>query len=213
MNSQMLAALARHLEGGDDRAAAEVTKRAVAAGIPARDVLSALLAGMAVVGERFRDHEIFLPDVLLAARAMKAAMAVLEPRLVRGDLPMQGKVVLGTVAGDLHDVGKNLVGIMLHGAGFEVIDLGIDVSAERFVDAAVEHEATVIGLSALLTTTMVNMRGVIEEIHVRGLAGAVRTVVGGAPVSEAFAREIGADAYGFDAMSAVQRVRSLLDLA
>lgn len=213
MNSQMLAALARHLEGGDDRAAAEVTKRAVAAGIPARDVLSALLAGMAVVGERFRDHEIFLPDVLLAARAMKAAMAVLEPRLVRGDLPMQGKVVLGTVAGDLHDVGKNLVGIMLHGAGFEVIDLGIDVSAERFVDAAVEHEATVIGLSALLTTTMVNMRGVIEEIHARGLAGAVRTVVGGAPVSEAFAREIGADAYGFDAMSAVQRVRSLLDLA
>jgi 5-methyltetrahydrofolate--homocysteine methyltransferase len=213
MNSPLLLALARSLEDGDDAAVSEMTARAIAERVAPRDVLSALLSGMAVVGERFRDREIFLPDVLLAARAMKAAMTILRPLLVRDAVPSQGKIVLGTVAGDLHDVGKNLVGIMLQGAGFEVIDLGVDVSASRFADAAVEHGAPVIALSALLTTTMVNMRGVIEEVHARGLGGSVRTLVGGAPVTESFAREIGADAYGFDAASAVQRVRALLDLA
>jgi 5-methyltetrahydrofolate--homocysteine methyltransferase len=208
-----LSAISRGLEEGDDAAVRDLTRDAAARGIPPRDILSALLAGMAVVGERFRDHEIFLPDVLLSARAMHAAMAVLRPLLVAEGVPSQGRVVLGTVSGDLHDVGKNLVGIMLQGAGFEVIDLGTDVPPERFVDAAVESGASIIGLSALLTTTMMNMKDVIAEIADRGLQGRLFTIVGGAPVTEEFAREIGADAYGFDAASAVQRVRAMFDRA
>jgi 5-methyltetrahydrofolate--homocysteine methyltransferase len=205
--------LSRLLQEGDDAGLRDLTREALARGVAPRDILSALLAGMAVVGERFRDHEIFLPDVLLSARAMHAATAVLEP-LLRGDgAPAQAKVVLGTVAGDLHDIGKNLVGIMLQGAGFEVIDLGTDVRPERFVEAAVDSGARVIGLSALLTTTMMNMQEVVELVRQRGHMGRIHTIVGGAPVTEAFAREIGADAYGFDAASAAQRVRALLDLA
>lgn len=209
----LLTALARHLQDGDAAAVGHLTREALGEGLPPRDILSALLAGMAVVGERFRDREIFLPDVLLAARAMNASMTLLKPRLVKDGVPSQGKVVLGTVAGDLHDVGKNLVGIMLQGAGFDVIDLGTDVPAERFVDEAVAANASVIALSALLTTTMENMRSVIELVEERRLQGTIRVIVGGAPVTEAFAQEIGADAYGFDAASAVQRVRALLDLA
>jgi 5-methyltetrahydrofolate--homocysteine methyltransferase len=206
-----LAAISTALQEGDDQAVREMTRQAVARGTTPRDILGSLLAGMAIVGERFRDHEIFLPDVLLSARAMHAAMVVLKPLLVAEGIPSRGKVVLGTVSGDLHDVGKNLVGIMLQGAGFEVIDLGTDVPPDRFVDAAVESGASIIGLSALLTTTMMNMKGVIRAIADRGLQGQIFTIVGGAPVTEEFAREIGADAYGFDAASAVQRVRAILE--
>lgn len=206
-----LAAISAALQEGDDLAVRDLTGQAVARGTTPRDILGSLLAGMAVVGERFRDHEIFLPDVLLSARAMHAAMAVLKPLLVAEGIPSRGKVVLGTVSGDLHDVGKNLVGIMLQGAGFEVIDLGTDVPPDRFVDAAVESGASIIGLSALLTTTMMNMKGVIGAIADRGLQGRIFTIVGGAAVTEEFAREIGADAYGFDAASAVQRVRAILE--
>lgn len=206
-----LAAISTALQEGDDQSVGDLTRQAVARGTTPRDILGALLAGMAIVGERFRDHEIFLPDVLLSARAMHAAMAVLKPLLVAEGIPSRGKVVLGTVSGDLHDVGKNLVGIMLQGAGFEVIDLGTDVPPGRFVDAAVESGASIIGLSALLTTTMMNMKGVIGAIADRGLQGQIFTIVGGAPVTEEFAREIGADAYGFDAASAVQRVRAILE--
>jgi 5-methyltetrahydrofolate--homocysteine methyltransferase len=208
-----LQVLAQALEAGDRDRVEALTRAALARRTEPRDILSALLAGMAVVGERFRDHEIFLPDVLLAARAMNAAMVLLKPLLVRDGIPTLGTIVLGTVAGDLHDVGKNLVGIMLSGAGFEVVDVGTDVPADRFVEAAVASGASVIGLSALLTTTMVNMQPVIDLIERRGLRGSVRTIVGGAPVTEAFAREVGADAYGFDAANAVQRVRALLDLS
>jgi 5-methyltetrahydrofolate--homocysteine methyltransferase len=208
-----LQVIAQALEAGDRDRVEALTRAALARRTEPRDILSALLAGMAVVGERFRDHEIFLPEVLLAARAMNAAMVVLKPLLVRDGIPSLGTIVLGTVAGDLHDVGKNLVGIMLSGAGFEVVDVGTDVPAERFVEAAVASGASVIGLSALLTTTMVNMQPVIDLIERRGLRGSVRTIVGGAPVTEAFAREVGADAYGFDAANAVQRVRALLDLS
>ncbi|MEX1128398.1 MAG: corrinoid protein [Vicinamibacterales bacterium] len=207
-----LQVLAQALQAGDRDRVEALTRAALARRTEPRDILSTLLAGMAVVGERFRDHEIFLPDVLLAARAMNAAMVLLKPLLVRDGIPTLGTIVLGTVAGDLHDVGKNLVGIMLSGAGFEVVDVGTDVPADRFVEAAVASGASVIGLSALLTTTMVNMQPVIDLIERRGLRGSVRTIVGGAPVTEAFAREVGADAYGFDAANAVQRVRALLDL-
>ena len=168
---------------------------------------------MQVVGQRFRAHEIFLPDVLLAARAMVAGVDLIRPRLEGRELPRRGTVVIGSVRGDLHDIGKNLVGIMLRGAGFEVVDLGNDVAPERFVDAAVASDAGVIGMSALLTTTMTVMKEVVDLLRARGLDGRIRTIVGGAPVSEAFAREIGADAHGYDAANAVERVGALLGAA
>jgi 5-methyltetrahydrofolate--homocysteine methyltransferase len=210
----LLKSIAADLEKGDDASVRQKTQAAIDAGLGAAAILDGgLLAGMAVVGERFRTHEIFLPEVLLAARAMHAGLALLKPLLVTQDVPSQGRVVIGTIRGDLHDIGKNLVGIMLQGAGFEVIDLGKDVPPARFVDTAVEREASVIGMSALLTTTMVGMKEVVRLLRERGLEGRIRTIVGGAPVSPDFAREIGADAYAFDAASAVDRVKSLIAAA
>jgi len=168
-----------------------------------------LLAGMAVIGRRFKVHEIFLPDVLLAARAMHAGLELLEPLLASEDVQPRGTVVLGTVAGDQHDIGKTLVGIMLRGAGYEVVDLGIDIGPEDFVDAALEHEAPVIGMSALLTTTMPAMGAVVRHVNERNLNGKIQTLVGGAPVTQQFALEIGADAYAYDAASAVETVEAL----
>jgi 5-methyltetrahydrofolate--homocysteine methyltransferase len=168
---------------------------------------------MNVVGEQFRRREIFLPDVLLSARAMYAGLDLLKPHLAADGVPLRGKVVLGTVKGDLHDIGKNLVGILLKGAGFEVIDLGHDVSPDAFVEAAVREQAPLIGMSALLTTTMPRMREVTALVRERGLAGRVRTIVGGAPVNADFAREIGADDYACDAATAVERVKALLGAA
>jgi 5-methyltetrahydrofolate--homocysteine methyltransferase len=203
--------IAESLERGEDDRAAELVGRALAEKLPPLEILNrGLIAGMDVVGERFRKREIFLPDVLLAARAMYAGLDLLKPLLAREGVPTAGRVVLGSVHGDLHDIGKNLVGIMLKGAGFEVIDLGNDVPAERFVDAAQEHGAAVIGLSALLTTTMPVMKDVVGLVRSRGLGDRVKVIVGGAPVSEAWAREIGADAHGYDAANAVARVRALV---
>ncbi|HSL21099.1 MAG TPA: corrinoid protein [Vicinamibacterales bacterium] len=198
------------IQHGDRDAAAELTRQAIAAGVlPGALLNHGLLPGMAVVGQQFRDYEIFLPDVLLAARAMATAMDLLRPLLVSEGVPLAGRVVLGTVKGDLHDIGKNLVGIMLQGAGFEIIDLGVDVEPEAFVGAAVEHGASIIGMSALLTTTMTGMKDVIAAVETRGLRGRIKIIVGGAPVSEVFARDIGADAYASDATSAVACVRGL----
>ena len=195
---------------GDHGRAGDLARQAIAQGMAPKTILDdGLIAGMTVVGERFREHEIFLPDVLLAARAMYAGMDLLKPLLIRDGVPAIGKVVIGTVRGDLHDIGKNLVGIMLKGAGFDVIDLGHDVAPQKMVDAAREHAATVIGMSALLTTTMPVMREVVDLLRAQGLAGRIRTVIGGAPVTAAFAREIGADAYGFDAANAVDVVKAL----
>jgi len=203
--------IAGALERGEDDRVSDLVREALAARTSALEILNeGLLPGMARVGEQFRDREIFLPDVLLAARAMTAGLDHLKPLLAREGVPAGARVVLGTVRGDLHDIGKNLVGIMLQGAGFEVIDLGNDVAPESFVDTAAVHGASVIGLSALLTTTMTGMQEVVELVRARGLAGRVRVIVGGAPVSEDFAREIGADAYGYDAANAVERVRALV---
>lgn len=208
---EILKRLAEDLRLGEDDAVREATEAALDSGLSADVVLrDGLLAGMAVVGEAFGRREIFLPDVLLAARAMQAGMEVLRPHLARDGAPSAGRVVLGTVQGDLHDIGKNLVGILLRGAGFEVIDLGTDVPAARFVDAAVEARADVVGLSALLTTTMPRMGEVVSLVRERGLAGRLKVVVGGAPVTRGFAEEIGADGWGFDAESAVRRVRELV---
>jgi len=211
---EILERIAVALQRGDEQQVGSLVAEALGAGLAAGEVLQrGLVAGMDVVGEQFRVREIFLPDVLLAARAMYAGLGLLEPRLASEGVPRRGKVVLGTVKGDLHDIGKNLVGILLKGAGFEVIDLGHDVSPEAFVDAALREGAPLIGLSALLTTTMPRMREVVELLKQRGLAGRVRTIVGGAPVSDAFAREIGADDYACDAARAVERVKALLGAA
>jgi 5-methyltetrahydrofolate--homocysteine methyltransferase len=209
---ELLTQIAERLQQGEDEEVAALTRSALDASLEAPTILEVgLIAGMQVVGERFREHEIFLPEVLLAARAMKAGLAVLEPHLSKADVPSRGKVVIGTVKGDLHDIGKNLVGIMLAGAGFEVIDLGKDVPPEKFIDAARESGANIIGMSALLTTTMPTMKKVVELLKEEGLDGSVRTLVGGAPVSEEYAREIGADGYGFDAANAVERVKTLME--
>lgn len=208
----ILEQIAAELERGDDEAVGSLTRSALDRSLEAVRILDdGLLAGMQVVGERFRAHEIFLPDVLMAAKAMNAGLALLEPHLGAADVPSRGKVVIGTVKGDLHDIGKNLVGIMLSGAGYEVIDLGKDVSPEKFVDTACESGADVIGMSALLTTTMPGMKRVITLLRERGLDTSIRTLVGGAPVTEEYAREIGADGYGFDAANAVERVKALLE--
>ena len=203
--------ISRSLQDGRHEQVATLTQQAIDEGLDAAEILNGgLLAGMDVVGERFRVHEIFLPQVLLAARAMYAGMELLKPLLIAGEVPSRGKVVLGTVRGDLHDIGKNLVGIMLRGAGYEVIDLGRDVAPERFVEAAVEQQAPVIGMSALLTTSMTGMRDVVALLEQRGLRDRVKVLVGGAPVTADFARSIGADGYGFDASNAVERVRALV---
>ena len=207
----MLAEISRNLINGDGEEVAALTGRALEEGITARRILDeGLIGGMTVVGDRFKAHEIFLPDVLLAAKAMYAGMDVLRPQLVRDGVPSMGRIVLGTVQGDLHDIGKNLVGIMLRGAGFDIIDLGNDVSPQRFVEAARQHQARLIGMSALLTTTMPAMSHVVELIRAEGLAGQIKTIIGGAPVSEKFAQRIGADAYGYDSASAVDLVKSLM---
>jgi 5-methyltetrahydrofolate--homocysteine methyltransferase len=206
----VLSDVAVSLQRGEDDEVALLVRQALDEGLDAAAILQdGLVAGMGVVGEQFREREIFLPDVLLAARAMYAGLALLKPLLAKEGVPTAGTVVIGSVRGDLHDIGKNLVGIMLAGAGFDVVDLGSDVAPERFVDAACQHAASVIGLSALLTTTMPVMKDVVELVRARGLQERIKVIVGGAPVSEAWARQIGADAYGYDAASAVERVRLL----
>jgi 5-methyltetrahydrofolate--homocysteine methyltransferase len=208
---EILKRIADALQQGEHQQVGALVTEALGAGLPAGDVLQqGLLAGMNVVGEQFRLREIFLPDVLMAAKAMYAGLDLLTPHLASEGVPSRGKVVIGTVKGDLHDIGKNLVGIMLKGAGFEVIDLGHDVAPEAFVDTAVREGATLIGMSALLTTTMTRMRDVVGLLRERGLEGKVRTIVGGAPLSADFAREIGADDYACDAATAVDRVKALL---
>ncbi len=197
------------VSGADERVVA-LTQQLIQHGTPPKEILDdGLIAGMAIVGQRFKAHEMFLPEVLMAARAMTAGVDQLRPLLITEGIPSIGKIVLGSVRGDLHDIGKNLVAIMLSGAGFEVIDLGHDVPPEQMVKTAVEHNAPVIGMSALLTTTMPVMREVVELLREGQLSDRIKTVVGGAPVTEEFAREIGADAYGYDAANAVDVMRRL----
>ncbi len=207
---ESLKRIARSLEAGDDDVVPRLVHQALEEGIAPKTVLDeGLIAGMNVIGERFRIHEIFLPDVLLAAKAMYAGMDVLRPLLESAGVASRGRVVIGSVQGDLHDIGKNLVGIMLKGAGFEVIDLGNDVSAANFVAAARERSACVIGMSALLTTTMPVMKEVVDLLAKESLRGRIKTIIGGAPVSSHYAAEIGADAYGYDCAQAVARVKEL----
>jgi 5-methyltetrahydrofolate--homocysteine methyltransferase len=207
----MIKELSETLETGDAERVAELTKQALASGIPAAIVLNqSLILGMNRIGEKFKNREIFLPDVLLAAKAMYAGLDLLKPHLVRDGIPVRGRVVIGSIQGDLHDIGKNLVAIMLKGAGFEIFDLGNDVAPEKFVAAAQRENAQVIGMSALLTTTMPGMKKVMDLLKEKGLAGQVKVIIGGAPVTDEFRREIGADAYGYDAANAVDKVKQLV---
>jgi 5-methyltetrahydrofolate--homocysteine methyltransferase len=189
----------------------ELVQRAVDEGVAPGTILSdGLIAGMNVIGERFKKNEVYVPEVLIAARAMHAGMSVLKPLLVAAGVQPLGKVVMGTVKGDLHDIGKNLVCMMLEGAGFQIVDCGIDCAPEKFIKAAQDNGATIIGMSALLTTTMPAMKNVVETLAQSGLKGKVKTMIGGAPVTQRYADEIGADGYAPDAASAVDIAKQLL---
>ena len=198
---------------GDQHEVDRLTRQALEEGYPANTVMDdGLVAGMSLVGVKFRDNIIFVPEVLISARAMKAGMAHLEPILSASDLPRLGTVIMGTVKGDLHDIGKNLCIMMLRGAGFIVEDLGVDTKPDEFIDAALEHDAQLVGMSALLTTTMPNMGRTIQAFEEAGLQGKIRIMLGGAPVTQEFADDMGADGYGEDAISCVEKARELLGI-
>ncbi|RLE14974.1 cobalamin-binding protein [Candidatus Aerophobetes bacterium] len=203
--------IAENLIQGKADKVKELTQRSVDEGQDVSKILNeGLLAGMSVVGDKFKKNEFYVPEVLIAARAMKAGMEIIRPLLTKKGVKGAGKIILGTVRGDLHDIGKNLVGMMLEGAGFEITDLGVDVSPEKFVEAAREKGADIIGLSALLTTTMPGMKDVIEAIKSSDLKGKLKVMIGGAPVTQDYADEIGADGYAPDAASAVDKAKQLI---
>ncbi len=207
---QMQDIAAALIEGENDEVD-ELTKAALGDGIEATEVMDdGLIAGMAIVGIKFRDNIIFVPEVLACARAMKAGMTHIEPILSESGIEAVGKVVMGTVKGDLHDIGKNLCTMMLRGAGFEVIDLGVDTSPDDFIDGLEENDAPLLGMSALLTTTMPNMGRTIEAIIDAGMRDDVQVMVGGAPVTQEFADDMGADGYGKDAIDCVELAKQLL---
>ncbi len=204
-----LKALADAIIKGDQNTAVEITRTALDEGTAAKSVLEeGLIAGMDVVGGRFKKNEIYIPEVLIAARAMKMAMEILEPELVKAGVKPVGKFLIGTVQGDLHDIGKNLVAMMLKGAGFEVIDLGVDVGPEKFVEQAKAAGAQLIGMSALLTTTMPGMEKTVKALKDAGVSA--RIMIGGAPVTQGYADKIGADGYTPDAASAVDLAKTLV---
>ena len=201
------------MEGNADQAAKE-TEAALAAGLPPSDILNkGCIAAMGEVGRLFEEGEMFVPEMLIAARAMQAAMNILKPYLAEDEVVSAGKIVLGTVSGDLHDIGKNLVGMMMEGAGFEIIDLGNDVSPDAFVKAVRENEADLVGMSALLTTTMPSMKATIEALTEAGLRDKVKVMVGGAPITQNYADEIGADGFAPDASSATRKAKALMGFA
>ena len=197
--------ISENLQKGKAKIVKELVCQAVEQGIPARDILEkGLLSGMDVIGERFKNNEVYVPEVLVAARAMNMGAAVLKPLIAEGDQISKGKVCIGTVRGDLHDIGKNLVKMMMEGKGLEVIDLGTDVAPETFIETAVREKCQIICCSALLTTTMSVMEEVVDAAKKAGIRDQVRIMIGGAPVTDAFCQEIGADKYTMDAASAAQ---------
>ncbi len=195
---------------GDGNALQELVEKALDTGIPAGEILQeGLIAGMDIVGEKMESGDMFIPEVLMAAKAMGISVEILKPLLAEGEASSAGKVLIGTVKGDLHDIGKNLVTMMMESAGFEVIDLGIDVEPEKFVEAIKEHQPTIVGLSALLTTTMPMMKQTVDGIKESGMRDTLKIIVGGAPVNQAFADEIGVDGYAPDAGSACKMAKAM----
>lgn len=209
--SNILGQMQKDLYNGNADEVRAATEKALAEGLSAQEILNdGLIAGMDQVGHDFKAGDLFIPEVLISAKAMHAGLEVLRPILAESGAPMMGKVVIGTVAGDLHDIGKNLVAMMLEGAGFEIVDLGTDVSPEKFVEAVRSEGAGLLGMSALLTTTMPGMQTTIEALTEAGLRDKVKVLVGGAPVTADFADKIDADAYAPDAASAVDTARGLI---
>lgn len=208
---QIIEQITHKIDTGDAEGVAELTEQAVSQNIPAEEILNqGLVTGMNIVSEKFKNNEIFIPEVLISAKAMKAGMAIIRPLLAKANIEPRGKVVIGTIQGDLHDIGKNIVAMLLEGAGFEVIDLGADVQIEKFVEQAEKENADIVGMSALLTTTMVNMGPVIEGLVKAGKKEKVRVMIGGAPVTQAFADNIKADGYAPDASTAVDLAVNLM---
>ena len=203
--------MAQELIAGKEAEVKSLTQQALDKGASARDVLDkGLLAGMDVVGQRFKAGDMFIPEVLLCARCMHGAMDILKPLLAEGDAAGVGTCLIGTVEGDLHDIGKNLVSMMLQGAGFNVIDLGTNITAQQFVEAVKEHQPHILGMSALLTTTMPRMEETIQALKEAGLRDKVKIMAGGAPVTKDFVEKIGGDAYGANAAAATEKAKELL---
>lgn len=212
MNDELFLSMAQSIIDGDPDAAAELARKAIEQGIDPLDAINKFVPGLDYIGEQYERGEMFLPDLILAGEAMKAAVAVLEPEIARrgGQRQTLGTVVIGTVEGDIHDIGKTLVATMLSVGGFKVYDLGVDVPVARFVEVAREVQAHIVGMSALLTTTMVRQQDVIDALEDAGLRRKVKVMVGGAPVTRSWAEEIGADGYSEDAIGAVAVARQLL---
>ncbi|MFA9454726.1 MAG: B12-binding domain-containing protein [Candidatus Aminicenantaceae bacterium] len=203
--------IADEVQKGDAEAAGRMIEQALEKGETAERILyDGLVEGMNVVSEKFKNNECFIPEVLVSARAMNQGLDRLKPLLAAAKVEPRGKIVIGSIQGDLHDIGKNIVGMLLQGAGYEIIDLGADVSVQKFVDAAKEREADVVGMSSLLTTTMVNMQSVISGLEGAGIRPDVKVIIGGAPVTAAFAEQIGADGYAAEAAAAIDLVDGLL---
>ena len=205
-----LKALGDSIIKGDQKTAVEITQQALDEGMAPKEILEdGLIAGMAIMGARFKANEVYIPEVLIAARAMKMAMEILEPKLAEAGVEPLAKAIVGTVQGDLHDIGKNLVIMMLKGAGFDVVDVGVDVTSEKFVEEAKNSGASIVGLSALLTTTMPSMETTVKAFKDSGVS--VKVIIGGAPVTQGYADKIGADGYAADAATAVDVAKALLN--
>lgn len=205
--------IADEVQKGDSVAVETLVKEAVSKDAPAERIMDdGLVEGMNIVGEKFKNNECFIPEVLVSARAMTVGLSILKPLLAEKNVKPIGKAVIGTIQGDLHDIGKNIVGMLLQGAGFEIIDLGADVQVDRFVESAETENADIVGISALLTTTMVNMKIVIDKLNKAGIRDRVKVIIGGAPVTQAYADKIGADGYATDAATGVDVAKKLLDI-
>ena len=203
--------ISESLQRGAAEKVEELVKKALEENLLPKDILeNGLIKGMDIIGAKFKKNEVYVPEVLIAARAMHAGMSILRPKLAETGVKNIGTIVIGTVKGDLHDIGKNLVKMMLEGAGFEVIDLGIDVSTDKFVEAVKEHKPNIIAMSALLTTTMVNMPEVVKALEAAGLRDKVKIMIGGAPITQNYADQIGADGCSPDAASAVDKAKTFI---
>jgi len=203
--------IADEVQKGNSEPVEELVKETISQGFPAEKILNeGLVEGMNIVSEKFKNNECFIPEVLVSAKAMTVGLEILKPRLAETNVKSRGKVVIGTIQGDLHDIGKNIVAMLLQGAGFEVVDLGADVPIEKFVESAKNEKADIVGISALLITTMVNMKAVIESLKNAGLRDNVKVIIGGAPVTRDYANKIEADGYAPDAASGVDVAKSLM---
>jgi 5-methyltetrahydrofolate--homocysteine methyltransferase len=209
----ILKKMADEVQKGDSEAVEALVNEAISRDIPADTIMDdGLVEGMNIVSEKFKNNECFIPEVLVSAKAMTMGLGILKPLLAEKNVKPLGKAVIGTIQGDLHDIGKNIVGMLLQGAGFEIIDLGADVHVDRFVESARDEDADLIGMSALLTTTMINMKTVIDRLQESNLRDRVKVIIGGAPVTQTYADQIGADGYAADAATGVDVAKKLLDV-